>query len=130
MTAPKPEDLGFRVCRPTFILLQSECLETSLQNIERRILVPVHHQPAVWAGVDSSALFQDRIQDTPLAVGQIDAVFVGLAYTLNIVQAYVNSKFVRLWAKAAEATRFILVPTLGTLWVRVPGAVNALGFRA
>ena len=67
--------------------------------------------------VDSTALFQHRIQATLLAVGQIDAVFVGLAHTLSIAQVNVNSKYVRLWAKAAEAARFI------------PG-VNALGFHA
>jgi hypothetical protein len=57
--------------------------------------------------VDPSAFFQHCIQNTPLAVLQVDAVFVGLAHTLSIAEVYVNSTFVRLWVKAAKAERFI-----------------------
>ena len=32
-------------------LVSLPCLETTMQNVERRVLVPIHHQPAMWAGM-------------------------------------------------------------------------------
>jgi hypothetical protein len=53
--------------------------------------------------VDPATFFQHGIENTPLAVREVDAVFIGLAHRFIIVQGCINSKFVRLWAKAAKA---------------------------
>src|SRR4051794_22019270 len=34
---------------------KTECLETAVQDIERRILVPIHHQPTMWASMGAHA---------------------------------------------------------------------------
>src|SRR5262249_26310946 len=47
--------------------------------------------------VDPAALFQHRSEDTPLALGQIDAVFVGLAHKFIITRGDRNSKSVRMF---------------------------------
>src|SRR5262249_27975687 len=47
---------------------------------------------------DPATLGQLALKKSPLAVGEVDAVFVGLAHTLGIAQDRGNSKDVRLWA--------------------------------
>jgi hypothetical protein len=46
--------------------------------------------------VDPPACFQHRVQDTTLAVLQVDTVFVGLAHILRIAQVNINRNIVRL----------------------------------
>ena len=55
MTAPKPKGLGFKGLPPQSTALQSECLEPPLQDIERRIRITLHDQPALRAAVRARA---------------------------------------------------------------------------
>src|SRR5262249_23853441 len=47
---------------------------------------------------DPATFLKLLIEDTALAVGQVDAVFVGLAHRCIVAQAYRNSKFVRTFS--------------------------------